>query len=82
MLTYCDIPYVDQVAATSLFAICQRIGQDLTVVHILPKLKELFDELAFSQEVAKGSATVGRSLKVTKLTIGAELQIENRMDLV
>ncbi|KAF7806911.1 protein GFS12 [Senna tora] len=71
-----------QVAATTLFAICERIGQNLTAVHILPKLKELFDELAFSQEVAKGSATVGRSLKIAKLKIGGELQIESRTDLV
>ncbi|XP_054822309.1 protein GFS12 isoform X2 [Prosopis cineraria] len=71
-----------QVAATTLFAICQRIGQDLTVLHILPKLKELFDELAFSKEVAKGSATAGRSLKIANLKIGGELQIESRMDLV
>lgn len=52
------------------------------MLHVLPKLKELFDELAFSQEVAKGYATVGKSLKISKLKIGGELQIESRMDLV
>ncbi|XP_061376167.1 protein GFS12-like, partial [Gastrolobium bilobum] len=71
-----------QVAATTLFGICQRIGADLTALHILPKLKELFDELAFSQEISKGSTTVGRNLKVDKLRIGGHLQIESRMDLV
>ncbi|XP_057424012.1 protein GFS12 isoform X2 [Lotus japonicus] len=71
-----------QVAATTLFGICQRIGADLTALHILPKLKELFDELAFSQEISKGSTTVGRNLKVTKLKFGGDLQIESRMDLV
>ncbi|XP_027364053.1 protein GFS12 [Abrus precatorius] len=71
-----------QVAATTLFGICQRIGADLTALHILPKLRELFDELAFSQEISKGSTTVGRNLKVNKLKIGGDLQIETRMDLV
>ncbi|KAE9455044.1 hypothetical protein C3L33_13054, partial [Rhododendron williamsianum] len=48
-----------EVAATSLIAICERIGPDLTALHVLPKLKELFDELAFSQEtrIASGCAT-------------------------
>lgn len=54
----------------------------MTALHILPKLKELFDELAFSQEVSKGSTTVGRNLKTTKLKIGGDLQIESRMDLM
>ncbi|KAJ1423857.1 WD40/YVTN repeat-like-containing domain superfamily [Sesbania bispinosa] len=71
-----------QVAATNLFGICQRIGADLTALHILPKLRELFDELAFSQDISKGSTTVGRNLKVTKLKVGGDLQIESRMDLV
>ncbi|KAK7270556.1 hypothetical protein RIF29_23782 [Crotalaria pallida] len=71
-----------QVAAATLFGICQRIGADLTALHILPKLKELFDELAFSQEISKGSTTVGRNLKVARLKIGGDLQIESRMDLV
>ncbi|KAL1296338.1 hypothetical protein HN51_057034 [Arachis hypogaea] len=70
-----------QVAATTLFAICQRIGADLTVLHILPKLKELFDELAF-QQISKDSTTVTRNLKVAKLKIVGDLQIESRMDLV
>ncbi|KAL2324447.1 hypothetical protein Fmac_023505 [Flemingia macrophylla] len=71
-----------QFAATALFGICQRIGADLTVLHILPKLKELFDELAFSQEISKGSTTVGRNLKVGKIKIGGDFHIESRMDLV
>ncbi|RDX85099.1 Protein GFS12, partial [Mucuna pruriens] len=71
-----------QVAATTLFGICQRIGADLTALHILPKLKELFDELAFSQQISKGSTTVGRNLKVAKIKIGGNFHIESRMDLV
>ncbi|KAK7391080.1 hypothetical protein VNO78_19430 [Psophocarpus tetragonolobus] len=71
-----------QVAASTLFGICQRIGADLTALHILPKLKELFDELAFSQEISKGSTTIGRNLKVVKTKMGGDLHIESRMDLV
>jgi WD repeat-containing protein 81 len=58
------------------------MGADLTALHILPKLKELFDELAFSQEISKGPATVSRNLKDTKLKTGGDFQIESRMDLV
>lgn len=76
------MPSLCQVAASTLFGICQRIGADLTALHILPKLKELFDELAFSQEISKGSTTVGRNLKVGKIKIGGDLHIESRMDLV
>lgn len=35
----------------ALLAICQHIGPDHTAVHVLPQLKPLLDELAFSQEV-------------------------------
>lgn len=76
------MPSVCQVAATTLFGICQRIGADLTALRILPKLIELFDELAFSQEISKGSTNVGRNLKVANLKIGGDMQIESRMDLV
>ncbi|XP_058209044.1 protein GFS12 isoform X1 [Rhododendron vialii] len=70
-----------QVAATSLIAICERIGPDLTALHVLPKLKELFDELAFSQETRIASGTLERSSKVTKPK-SDEDEIESRMDLV
>ncbi|PSR97851.1 hypothetical protein CEY00_Acc24500 [Actinidia chinensis var. chinensis] len=69
---------VHQVAVTSLIAICERIGPDLTALHVLPKLKELFDELAFSQETSFASGSLERSLKVTK----PKLDMESRMDLV
>ncbi|CAL5423981.1 unnamed protein product [Camellia sinensis] len=71
-----------QVAATSLIAICERIGPDLTALHVLPKLKELFDELAFSQETSITSGSLERSLKVTKRKVDEEDPIESRMDLV
>ncbi|XP_024023375.1 protein GFS12 isoform X2 [Morus notabilis] len=69
-----------QVAATTLMSICQQIGPELTALHILPQLKELFDELAFSQETSSSSS--GRSLKVSKQKNEGEAQIESRMDLV
>lgn len=63
-------------------AICQRIGPELTALHVLPRLKELFDELAFSQESSNGSGSLSRSLKVPKPKVDGESQIESRMDLV
>ncbi|GAY35570.1 hypothetical protein CUMW_017090 [Citrus unshiu] len=71
-----------QVAASTLMAICQRIGPDLTALHVLPHLKELFDELAFSQECSDESGSLGGSLKVPKPKVDGESQIESRMDLV
>ncbi|KAE8731018.1 S-adenosylmethionine synthase family protein [Hibiscus syriacus] len=71
-----------QVAATTLMAICQRIGPELTALHVLPQLKVLFDELAFSQEGFNGSQSLGKSLKDSKSKVDGEFQIESRMDLV
>ncbi|XP_062111026.1 protein GFS12 [Humulus lupulus] len=69
-----------QVAATTLISICQQIGPELTALHILPQLKELFDELAFSQETI--SSSLARNFKVSKQKIEGEAQIDSRMDLV
>lgn len=73
---------VFQVAANYLIALCQRIGPDLTAFHVLPKLKELFDELAFSQETSNGSGSLGRTLKFAKSKVDEEAQMGSRMDLV
>nr|XP_004298261.2 PREDICTED: probable inactive serine/threonine-protein kinase lvsG isoform X1 [Fragaria vesca subsp. vesca] len=70
---------VVQVAATTLMAVCQRIGPDMTALHVLPQLKELFDELAFSPETANASTSPGRKSKILKLKDG--VVIESRMDL-
>ncbi|XAR49747.1 hypothetical protein NMG60_11033036 [Bertholletia excelsa] len=70
-----------QVAATSLISICERIGPDFTALYVLPKLKELFDELAFSQVTTMSSASLERSFKVTKPDTEESDQIESRMDL-
>lgn len=62
--------------------VCQRIGPELTALHVLPQLKELFDELAFSQETAFTSSASGSSSKVSKLKNDGEVPIESRMELV
>ncbi|KAL4579209.1 hypothetical protein LXL04_015347 [Taraxacum kok-saghyz] len=64
-----------QVAATSLVAVSQQIGPELTSIHVMPKLKELFEKLAFSEETRTGS------LKVSK-NRSEEDQTQNRLDLV
>ncbi|KAM7463204.1 hypothetical protein LguiA_031325 [Lonicera macranthoides] len=71
-----------QFAATSLIAICQLIGPDLTTLHVLPKLKGLFDEFAFSQETPIGSGSLRGTLDASKPKVDDEDQIESRMDLV
>ncbi|KAK9084419.1 hypothetical protein Scep_030890 [Stephania cephalantha] len=68
-----------QVAATTLIEICKRIGPDLCALHILPQLKELFDELVFSQD--NGSSSSGRILSISKSKVNM-LHVESRMDLV
>ncbi|GMH19785.1 hypothetical protein Nepgr_021626 [Nepenthes gracilis] len=71
-----------QAAASTLIAICQQIGANLTALHVLPQLKELFDELAFSRESARRPGSIGGSLKILKLKADEEAQIESRMGLV
>ncbi|KDP27993.1 hypothetical protein JCGZ_19073 [Jatropha curcas] len=81
MQTNLEIPVL-QVAATTLMAVCQRIGPELTALHVLPQLKELFDELAFSQEAANGSSSFGRNSRISKSKVDGEARIGSRMDLV
>ncbi|KAK3025328.1 hypothetical protein RJ639_043837 [Escallonia herrerae] len=69
-----------EVAASSLIGICQQIGPDLTALHVLPKLKELFDELAFSQETSNSFGFLGESFNMSRKS--EEDQIKSRMDLV
>lgn len=45
---------------TDLLSICQKIGPDLTASHVLPQLRDLFDELAFSQETTYVLGSVSR----------------------
>eukprot|EP01018_Ginkgo_biloba_P009374 Gb_38045 [translate_table: standard] len=44
-------PNLLQSATNALLAICQYIGPDSAAVHVLPQLRQVLDELAFSQEV-------------------------------
>ncbi|ERN01930.1 protein GFS12 isoform X1 [Amborella trichopoda] len=71
-----------QVAANALVAVCQRIGLDATALHILPQLKELFDELAFSPEISHGPGSQGLKANVVKSKSDEEAQIVSRSDLV
>lgn len=73
---------VHQVAASTLMAICQRIGSELTALHIMPQLKELFDELAFSQERPVNSVSGGQASKNSRHKAEGEFPIASRMDLV
>ncbi|KAK1291480.1 hypothetical protein QJS10_CPB17g00909 [Acorus calamus] len=80
--TRVDLPVI-QVAATTLVTLCQWIGPDFTASHVLPQLRELFDELAFSQEETLKPGSLGRNLKVSRVKFDeAESHIESRMDLV
>lgn len=48
----------------------------------MPQLKELFDELAFSQDTTTDYGLFGRNLKVSRSKMDEVAQIESRMDLV
>ena len=78
----CNLLSVDQVAASSLMTICQLIGSDMTALHLIPQLREVFDELAFSQEAAYRSTSIGRNMKSSKPSIDGDVLNEGRMDLV
>ncbi|CAE6108597.1 unnamed protein product [Arabidopsis arenosa] len=71
-----------QFAATSLMSICQRIGQEMTALHVLPQLKELFDEFAFSEKSADASDSLSWKIRTAEQNFHPESPIKNRMDLV
>lgn len=81
MQTHLDLRVL-QVAATTLIAVCQKIGPDSSVLHVMPQLKELFDELAFSRDATTGSDSFGRNVKVSGSKMDEDTQIESRLDLV
>nr|XP_043605925.1 protein GFS12 [Erigeron canadensis] len=68
-----------QVAATSLVTISQQIGPELTSLYVMPKLKGLFEKLAFSEETHNGPGSA--ILNANKNKVVYE-QMETRMDLV
>ena len=71
-----------QFAAISLMSICQRIGQELTALHVLPQLKELFDEFAFSEKSTDVSDSLNWKIRTTEKNSHPESPIKSRMDLV
>ncbi|XP_022999796.1 protein GFS12 isoform X1 [Cucurbita maxima] len=71
-----------QVAASSLMTVCQLIGPDMIALHLIPQLREVFDELAFSQEAAYRSTSLGKSMKVSGPSSDGDVPNEGRMDLV
>nr|XP_027120938.1 protein GFS12-like [Coffea arabica] len=81
MQTNVGIPVL-QVAASKLVAACEQIGLEFTELHVLPKLKELFDELAFSRENPSISGISGGTIRGPRITIDEQECIGNRMDLV
>ncbi|KAL0367846.1 UNVERIFIED_CONTAM: protein GFS12 [Sesamum radiatum] len=70
-----------QNAAKSLIRVCQQVGPDSTASHVLPKLKELFDELAFSQKKNSYPVNLVGSVGGPRLKVSDEDCIESRMDL-
>lgn len=73
--------FIYQCAAKSLLRVCQQIGPDSIASHVLPKLNELFDELAFSQKKNTYSVNTVGSPLVTRIKASEEDCVESRMDL-
>ncbi|EOA22149.1 hypothetical protein CARUB_v10002715mg [Capsella rubella] len=71
-----------QFAATSLMSICQRLGQELTALHVLPQLKELFDEFAFSEKSTDASDSLSLKIRAAEQNFHPGSPIKSRMDLV
>lgn len=68
--------------ANKLIAVCEQIGPELTGMHVLPRLKDLFNELAFCQGNTSSSSLLGGTLKEHRSKMDEEYCIESRMDLV
>ncbi|CAH9108524.1 unnamed protein product, partial [Cuscuta europaea] len=64
-----------EVTSRSLIAVSQQIGPHLTAFHVLPTLKELFDDLAFSQKKIYYSESEGEKLKGEDTNKGIYLDI-------
>ncbi|KAJ1283647.1 hypothetical protein BS78_03G144300 [Paspalum vaginatum] len=72
---------VIQVAATALVDLCQRIGPENTSIYVLPQLKELFAELAFSHD-SSGLSHTAKGLKSSEGNKSEPTRMESRIDLV
>ncbi|TVU21077.1 hypothetical protein EJB05_30691, partial [Eragrostis curvula] len=72
---------VIQVAATALVDLCQRIGPENTSMYVLPQLKELFAELAFSHD-SSGLSLPTKGLHISEGNKSEPIKMECRTDLV
>jgi WD repeat-containing protein 81 len=68
------------VAATAFLDLCLRIGPDNTVIYVLPHLRELFAELAFSHDSSVSLPTKG--FKISEGNKSKPIKMESRIDLV
>ena len=68
-------------AATTFLDLCLRIGPDNTVIYVLPHLKELFAELAFSHDSSAVSLPT-KGLKISEGYKSEPSKMESRIDLV
>ncbi|XP_057859002.2 protein GFS12 isoform X1 [Cryptomeria japonica] len=84
-------PNLVQPAAKALLAICQHIGPDSTAAFMLPKIKPVLDELAFSQEVDSVEEEMGNrdsSSRMQRINTSGHSEVNeeafanNKMDLV
>lgn len=71
-----------QLAAQKLIAACKQIGPELTELHVLPKLKILFGELAFSQENTPVSSRMAGSIKGPTIRAVEDNLLGRRMELL
>ncbi|XP_008674005.1 protein GFS12 isoform X1 [Zea mays] len=72
---------VIQVAATALIDLCQRIGPENTSIYVLPQLKELFAELAFSHD-SSGLNHPIKGFKSSDENKNKPIKVESRIDLL
>ncbi|KAL6850326.1 hypothetical protein ACP4OV_020953 [Aristida adscensionis] len=72
---------VTQVAASALGHLCQQIGPETTSIYVLPQLKELFAELAFSHD-SSSLTCPSKGLNISEGNQNDPIKLESRSDLV
>lgn len=80
MLIHLDLRVI-QVAATAFLDLCLQIGPDNTVIYVLPHLRELFAELAFSHDSSAVSLPT-KGFKISEGNTSEPIKMESRIDLV
>ncbi|KAG0487736.1 hypothetical protein HPP92_009831 [Vanilla planifolia] len=73
---------VIKATASALIGVCWRLGPEQTASYIIPQLKKIFEELAFSQPTASAVGSSGRSSETSRTTSEENFQNGNRMDIV